>query len=178
MILVRRLVMTLSLMCMVSAVGAAQSIPALSSPVEAPPLELQDLEGEVHQLDDYRGQVVAINFWATWCAPCRDELPSMQTTYEAFKDQGFVILGVNVGEDWDTVAPFLESFLIEFPILLAPDSTILDEWQVMGLPTTFFVDRQGNVTHRINGGRDWQHPEFRAQLRSIVTEQKAAATGM
>jgi len=92
----------------------------------------------------------------------------MQRTYEAFKDKGFVILAVNIGESWDTVAPFLGNFTLKFPILFDSQSKIVDQWKVFGLPSTFILDKKGNVTHRINGGRDWDDPVFRKALLKII----------
>lgn len=92
----------------------------------------------------------------------------MQQTYQEFEDQGFEIMAVNVGEDWDTVAPFLENFSVTFPVLLDSKSEAIQRWKVLGLPTTFLVDAEGNITHRINGGRDWNDPEFRKQLGEII----------
>ena len=144
------------------------SIRALKNIVPAPLFELVDLNDNKLKLKDYRGKVVAVNFWATWCPPCRKELPSMQHTYEAYKDKGFEILGVNVGENWDTVAPFLGNFSLTYPILFDTDSKIIEQWNVLGLPSTFIIDKKGNITHQINGGRDWDDPKFRKALLEII----------
>ena len=144
------------------------SIRALKNIIPAPLFELVDLNDNKLKLKDYRGKVVAVNFWATWCPPCRKELPSMQHTYEAYKDKGFEILGVNVGENWDTVAPFLGNFSLTYPILFDTDSTIIEQWNVLGLPSTFIIDKKGNITHQINGGRDWDNPKFRKALLEII----------
>lgn len=144
------------------------SIRALKNIAPAPLFELVDLNNNKVKLKDYRGKVVAVNFWATWCPPCRKELPSMQHTYAAYKDKGFEILGVNVGEDWDTVALFLGNFSLTYPILFDTDSKIIEQWKVLGLPSTFIIDKKGNITHRINGGRDWDNPKFREALLKII----------
>lgn len=153
------------------ALGAQQTIRPVDSQANAPELALQDLNGKQQRLSDYRGKIVAVNFWATWCPPCRKELPSMQNTYEAFAKDGFEILAVNVGENWETIAPFLENFSITFPVLLDQDSKAIGEWKVLGLPTTFLVDPNGKITHRINGGRDWDDPAFRNELKAIIDNQ-------
>ena len=147
-----------------------QTIQSLSTAEPAPDFALQDLDGKLRKLSDFRGHVVAVNFWATWCPPCRKELPSMQRTYEAFQNKGFMIVGVNVGESWDTVAPFLEDFSLKYPIVLDKDSSAMAEWGIMGLPTTFIVDKQGRITHRITGGRDWDNPGFRSALEAIIDQ--------
>ena len=147
---------------------AQQTIRALDTPSQAPQLSLHDLDNSLRKLDDFRGKVVAVNFWATWCPPCREELPSMQRAYASYREQGFVILGVNVGETWDTVAPFLEDFALTYPILLDTDSSAMAGWNIMGLPTTYILDREGRITHRITGGRDWDDPAFRHDLELII----------
>ena len=151
-----------------------QTIDKLSKPILAPDFELHDLNNKIRKLSEFRGHVVAVNFWATWCPPCRRELPSMQHTFAALQKQGFMIVGVNVGENWDTVAPFLEDFSLKYPIVLDTDSSAMSQWDIMGLPTTFIVDKQGRITHRINGGRDWDNPEFRKRLKAVIAEDQAA----
>lgn len=96
----------------------------------------------------------------------------MERAYEDYKNQGFVILGVNVGENWDTVAAFLGNFSLTYPILLDTDSSAMAQWSIMGLPTTFIVDRNGRITHRITGGRDWDDPGFRKSLETIIGNGK------
>lgn len=150
--------------------GAAemQTIQAVPQKPAAPNFTLKDLNDKTHSLSDFRGKVVAVNFWATWCPPCRKELPSMQRAYKDYHKKGFVILGVNEGEDWDTIAPFLENFSLTYPILLDKESTVIGKWKVLGLPTTFIVDRKGRITHRINGGRNWDDPAFRKALEAAI----------
>ncbi len=126
-----------------SAMGEAVRVGAHS-----PDFTLLDLAGAPHSLHDHQGQVVLINFWTTWCPPCREEMPALQQTYERFKDEGFVVLGVNwtAVDDPDLVAPFVEELGLTFPILLDIDSTVSEElYQLLGLPTSIFVGRDGIV---------------------------------
>lgn len=134
----------------------------------APELGIPDIDGKQVNLSQYRGKVVAVNFWATWCPPCREELPSMQHTYEQLKGKGFVILAVNIGEPWDTVTPFVTQLKLSFPVLLDQENLMMQRWKAMGLPTTYIVGRDGNIVKRITGGRDWNSPEFRALLDSAL----------
>lgn len=150
------------------AVAAGNNIRPLKNILPAPSFALADLDGNIQHLKDYRGKIVAVNFWASWCPPCRKELPSMQRTYDAFKNKDFVILAINVGEKWDTVAPFLDNLSIKFPVLFDSKSKIIEQWKVLGLPSTFILDRKGNITHRFNGGRDWNNPGFRKALLKII----------
>jgi peroxiredoxin len=145
-----------------------QTIKAVDGMQMAPDLVLNDLDDTRRNLADYRGKVVAVNFWATWCPPCRHELPSMERAYKAYRDRGFVILGVNVGENWETVAPFLEDFALTYPVLLDKDSSAMSQWGIMGLPTTFILDTEGRITHSITGGRDWDDAGFRKHLEEII----------
>ncbi len=113
-----------------------------------PEFTLLDLNGASHSLRDHQGQVVLINFWTTWCPPCREEMPALQQTYDRFKDKGFVVLGVNwtAVDDPDLVAPFVEELSLTFPILLDTDSTVSEElYRLLGLPTSVFVGRDGIV---------------------------------
>ena len=148
-----------------------QSIKPVSQIKKANEFTLLNIEEELEEFKAYQGKVVAVNFWATWCPPCREELPSMQDTFLDYEDQEFTILGVNVGENWETVASFLSDYDIDFPILLDDESEVMMDWQAYGLPTTFIVNRNGEITHRIDGGRDWNHPEFRSQLQNILKNQ-------
>ncbi|MFV2045678.1 MAG: TlpA disulfide reductase family protein, partial [Anaerolineales bacterium] len=109
---------------------------------------LSDLAGSPHSLSDHQGQVVLINFWTTWCPPCREEMPALQETYERYRDRGFVVLGVNwtAVDDPDLVAPYVEELGLSFPILLDTDSAVSEElYQLLGLPTSIFVGRDGIV---------------------------------
>ncbi len=126
----------------------------------APSFELPDDEGEMHALSDYKGKVVIINFWATWCPPCRAELPSMNRAWEKLKKHQVQMLAINVGEDEDTVFAFTGEQEINFQILLDESGEIINRWPVSGLPTTFIVDKQGRVVYRAVGGREWDSDEI------------------
>ena len=92
----------------------------------------------------------------------------MQDTYEAFKGKNLVILGINVGEDWETIAPFIAPYKLAFPILMDTDSSELTRWKAIGLPSSFVINGKGMVTHRFTGGRNWDDPIFRADLQKIL----------
>ncbi|MEJ2362425.1 MAG: TlpA disulfide reductase family protein [Gammaproteobacteria bacterium] len=153
-------------------ISKKQTIDAVRVIKRAPNFSLHDTNDKVRKLSDFRGHVVAVNFWATWCPPCRKELPSMQKTYKALKKTGFRIVGVNVGEKWDTVATFLDNFSLSYPIVLDTDSTAMQKWHIVGLPTTFIVDKQGRIIYRITGGRNWNDPAFRKKLEMIIKQDK------
>jgi thiol-disulfide isomerase/thioredoxin len=112
-----------------------------------PPIEfsIQDLEGEPVQLSDYRGKVVLVNFWATWCAPCRDEMPILQDYYLDHRDDGFVLVAVNVSNRPEEVVAYIEEAGYIFPIWLDPPGNILIDLRVNGLPASLLVDAQGHL---------------------------------
>jgi thiol-disulfide isomerase/thioredoxin len=131
---------------------------------------LPDLDGKPHRLADYRGKVVLVNFWATWCPPCRREMPSMERLQQKFKGQAFVILAVNQQEDPDRVFVFTGQLEPSptFPILMDRNSTVSNAWGVLGLPASFIVDQQGRVVYRAMGGRDFDHPAMEQTLRALL----------
>ncbi len=147
--------------------SGAQTLSAVTKPVAAPAFELMDLDGRPHKLADYLGKVVVLNFWATWCPPCREEMPSMQRGWEKVRDEDIVFLGVNVGEDADTVFLFLADYSVDFPLLLDKDAKVIEEYPVTGLPTTYIIDAQGRITHRAVGGRAWDDDVLLDRLRAL-----------
>jgi cytochrome c biogenesis protein CcmG/thiol:disulfide interchange protein DsbE len=118
----------------------------------APDLTLQTLDGETVALSELRGQAVLINFWASWCPPCRNEMPAIQQVYEEYRDEGFTVLAVNSQEQEARVVAFAEPLGLTFPILIDRDGSVFDAYQVAVLPTTFFVDRAGVIQGVTTGG--------------------------
>ncbi len=149
-----------------------QTLTAVEDRPLAKDFSLTDADGTVHRLSQYRGHVVLVNFWATWCPPCLREMPSMQRLWEQLKDRDFVLLAVDVGEDEETVFGFTLSLdvPIEFPLLLDRQGNIVAEWPVRGLPTTFLVDRNGRIVYRAVGGREWDAPELVEAIRVLLHE--------
>ena len=140
----------------------------ISKPYAAPALKLQDLDGKTHDLSDLKGKVVVVNFWATWCPPCRREMPSLERLRQHLADKGLAAVAVDVGEDADTVFSFTGQLdpAPGFPLLLDKDSVAMQRWKVRGLPTTFVVDTQGRVIYRAVGGREFDHEAIIKQLQS------------
>lgn len=110
----------------------------------APEIELQNLEGEIVRLSDFRGQVVLVNFWATWCGPCRLEMPDFQESFEQYSEE-FTVLAVNSGESPAEVEGFVQELGLTFPILLDPELEVPQDYLVRGLPSSYFVDEDGVV---------------------------------
>jgi thiol-disulfide isomerase/thioredoxin len=150
------------------------SLIPVSPPFEAPPLKLKAMHDELVDLATLRGQVVVVNFWATWCRPCRREMPSLERLYQTVGDKGVKVLAVDVGEDPETVSPFLESMDPRpgFPILFDTDSTAVTAWRIKGMPSTFVVDPEGRIVYMAVGAREFDHPKLVQRL----LELKASAT--
>jgi peroxiredoxin len=126
----------------------------------APNFQLRDMNGRTVSLSDLRGKVVLLNFWATWCGPCRVEMPAMQRLYRAYDRKDFEILAVSTDAQGASVTrPFQQENQLTFPILHDADFRVGLSYGARTLPMTFMVDRQGIVRHHIFGARDWEAPE-------------------
>lgn len=148
----------------------SHQLTALPEPVAAPGFELKDMDGRLHRLEDYRGKVVLVNFWATWCPPCRHEIPSLERLYQRIGSQGFVVLGVNEWEDPDHVFAYTGQLGVDptYPILFDSDSAVATAFEVNGLPTSYLLDKEGRVRYRAIGGRDFNHPDVAAIVEQLL----------
>jgi thiol-disulfide isomerase/thioredoxin len=133
-----------------------------------PPLELKDLAGEVHTLARYRGRVVLVNFWATWCEPCREEMPSMQRLQERLAGQPFTVLAVNYGESAARIQAFLERVPLRFPVLLDRNQEASRAWRVRFLPVSFLVGPDGAIRHHVVGELDWASAAAVDAVRALL----------
>ena len=139
----------------------------------SPALELRDMAGKVHRLSDYRGKVVLINFWATWCEPCRDEMPSMQKLRQRMESQAkgsFVVLAVNHAENEIRIGTFLRQYPLDFPVLLDPFSEAWRAFKPGLLPTSFLVGRDGRLRYRVLGELDWSGTQAEAVVARLMKE--------
>jgi thiol-disulfide isomerase/thioredoxin len=143
--------------------------PATTAP--PPAFVLPDLQGTPHGLGEYRGKVVMVNFWASWCLPCVEEMPSMQRLADALGPDRFQILAVNVGESPPRVRQFLKSVSVDFTVLVDRKSETFEDWSVRVLPTSFLLDPEGHVRHRALGPIDWDTKEMRELIREMGTVQ-------
>ena len=144
-----------------------QTLTALPTRQAAPAFSLQDLHGSLHRLLDYRGKLVIVNFWASWCSPCRKELPSMNRAWKQLQRDGVAMLAINVGEDQQAIQAFKKDFPIDFTVLLDGKGTTSRHWQVTGLPTTLVLDTQGRIVYRVLGSREWDDRELIQRLRAL-----------
>ena len=127
----------------------------------APAFDLWSLGGEKIQLFDYRGKVVFINFWATWCVPCKTEMASMEKLYRQFKGLDFEMLAISVDQDTSLIKPYLKEYNLTFPVLLDPGSKVArKKYKTAGLPNTFIVGKDGIILHKALGARDWDTEEL------------------
>jgi len=129
---------------------------------------LPDLKGEMHSLP--KGKVVLLNFWATWCPPCRKEVPSMVQAYEKLKDKGFDIVAVSVDKRADDVVKFVEEQKMSFTVLHDVDSKVAHQYRVFRYPETFIIDRNGVIRQHLTGAVEWMEPEFFNYLETLLAE--------
>ncbi len=138
---------------------------------EAPDFALPDLNGTLYRLADFRGQVVLLNLWTTWCPPCRTEMPAMEVLYGQLKQQDFAMLAVSEDESGaESVAPFVRELGLTFPILLDPEATLSPRYGVTGYPETFIIDRNGKVVQHIVGPTDWQSDDWLVYFMRLLAQ--------
>ena len=119
--------------------------------MQAEDFSLIDLEGKSQSLSQYRGKIVLVNFWATWCKPCKLEMPAMQASFDKLRDKGFVVLAINELEDDAKVREFIKQYGYTFPVLMDRDNKVANQFGVFGIPVTVFVDEKGVVQEYIRG---------------------------
>ncbi len=163
----RRFILGLGLLAALPPVGAqGRGMTVMPAVSPAPTLRLKDADDKMVDLAQYKGRVILINFWATWCPPCRKEFPSLGRVRKHFKPDEFEVIAVNVGEDPDAVFSF--SGITDFPVVFDRDSKAMGAWAVRGLPTTFLVDRTGRVAYRATGGREFDDPEIINLIKAML----------
>lgn len=141
----------------------------------APDFSLRDLDGHVHRLSDLRGKVVFLNLWATWCPPCRMEMPSMERLHQRLHGKDFVMLAVSEDEAGATaVQPFVQEMGLTFPVLLDTEGTVPARYGVTGYPETFLIDREGRVVHHTIGPEDWDSEPVFQFLRQLLQSRPDA----
>jgi peroxiredoxin len=152
----------------------ALALPASAQPLKpwtggaAPALELADADGKLHRLADYRGSAVLVNFWATWCEPCREEMPSMERLRASMQGKRFVVLAVNVGEGARAARSFGEKMGLGFPLLLDRDTSTARAWSARVLPASFVLGPQGEIRYSYFGAIDWARDDVREALEALL----------
>lgn len=148
-----------------------------STPKLAPDFSVVDLAGKTVRLSGLRGKVVVLNVWATWCAPCREEMPSMERLYSQLRGPNFELLAVSEDEGGaDVVRAFVREVAVTFPVLLDPERQVGVRYGVWGYPETFIIDREGLIVERVIGPRTWDTPEQVAALTALMRTGVEAGT--
>lgn len=146
------------------------SVLAASGSGPAPDFTLKSRSGKNIKLSELRGNVVMVNFWASWCGPCRQEMPLLQQLYDRYKDMGFTLLGVNVDEEPAAADKMLKDIAVNFPVLYDSKNSVSEQYQVKAMPSTFMVDRDGNVRFLHEGYKPGYEDEYQQQIRSLLRE--------
>lgn len=146
------------------------SLPAGEVSGPAPDFTLKSRSGENVKLSELRGDVVMVNFWASWCGPCRKEMPLLDDLQEQYRDYGFTILGVNVDEDRDAAMKLLEHVPVDFPILFDPESRVSELYGVDAMPSTYLVDRDGKLRYLHRGYKPGYEDAYEEQVKELVLE--------
>lgn len=150
----------------------SHNLTPVKSVVVASDFELPDMDEELVKLSKYRGKVVLLNFWATWCPPCVREMPSMERLHQQVNADDFKVIAINQMEDVDQVFSFTGQLDVDptFEILFDTTSAVSQAYAVRGLPTTYLIDKQGNVRYRAVGGREFNHPEVIKIINKLIEE--------
>ncbi|MEO8143070.1 MAG: TlpA disulfide reductase family protein [Betaproteobacteria bacterium] len=161
-----RLFLTAILFCGATMVAAQQLKPWTGG--ATPALALQDVGARLHRLEDYRGKVVLVNFWATWCEPCREEMPSMNRLRASLAGKPFEVLAVNLGESESRIRRFVEQVPLEFAVLMDRDSAAAKVWQARVLPMSFLIGPEGRIRYSVVGEIDWTQERVRKAIETLL----------
>jgi peroxiredoxin len=137
-------------------------------PTPAPDFTVPGLTAGPLSLAGFRGRVVLLNFWATWCPPCREEMPSMERLYQRYRKRGFTILALSVDRNVAAIPGFVDGFRLTFPIGLDPDGAVAKAYRMRALPTTIVIDRAGHIIAGSAGARDWDSPAAYAVVEALL----------
>jgi len=141
------------------------------------PFELPDVQGHLVRLADLRGRPVLINIWATWCSPCREEMPSMNALYKDYGDKGLAMVAIATDAGGrPVVAPFMQAHRLTFPVLLDPQNMVGTQLQVPGFPTSYLLDKRGRVIDLVIGARDWYSRQIRHLVEQLLAEEGGGTT--
>jgi thiol-disulfide isomerase/thioredoxin len=151
---------------------AVKNLEPMKDNSPTPDFTLSGFDGKKLSLKDFRGKIVFLNFWATWCVPCREEMPAMERLYQEFKDRSFVVLAVNVKDRRQEAINFLKELKITYPAVYDPEGQVGLLYGAWGLPTTYLVGPKGEGLARLWGPAEWYSPEARNLISQILAEKK------
>ncbi|GMO15584.1 MAG: TlpA family protein disulfide reductase [Spirochaetaceae bacterium] len=143
-------------------------VPLLNESRKPAQWTLKTIKGETISLESLRGKIVFLNFWATWCPPCRGEMPSMEALYQRFKTKDFAMVACNIMEDAGIVQHFAENGKYNFTIALDSDGKVSENYGVQGIPASYVIDREGNLILQSIGGRNWDTPGLRSAFEALL----------
>jgi len=152
-----------------------QGLRILEPRERAPSLELSGLQGKHHSLADHAGEVVIVNFWSTWCKPCKEEMPAMERMLNRLRERGVTLLAVAVGDSREAVERYQAAHRLGFPVLIDEGQDASEHWDVIAVPTTYVVDRNGRIALRVLGEYDWGAPDLIARIRALTRETTPSA---
>ena len=136
-----------------------------------PPLNLITAAGERVNYSDYTGKLTVVNFWASWCGPCVEEIPSLNRLREKMKDSPFELISVDYAESKETISAFMKEVDVNFPVLLDTDGKVSALWNVVVFPSTFVIGPDGKIAYGLQGGAHWDTPEMLAKLRPLIQKK-------
>ena len=168
-----RYCMCVVLFSFTASVLASDALKAYAPRPAAPAFSLEGADGKRYRLEDFDGKVLVVNFWATWCPPCRKEMPSMQRMWRALQADGVELVAIDFGDEKEVVQDFAREAAIEFPLLLDQKGAVLQDFKAIGLPTTYVVDRNGKLAFVAAGERDWDAETILAALRELAKEPRS-----
>jgi thiol-disulfide isomerase/thioredoxin len=137
----------------------------------APDFTLQDIDGETFTLNQSKGQWIFLHFWASWCGPCREEMPAIQRLSDKTQDNKFNIVMINTAEDEDTIFEFLATIDVDLNSLMDTDGQVTEVWKPRGLPTTFLINPKGEIKYQAIGGREWDNPVYIQFIRTLMASE-------
>ena len=162
-------IQSLSLLVVILVLSAAQ---AREMKGPAPSFNLKTFNApKIKSLKDFRGQVVLLNFWATWCKPCRDELPLLEAMHKKYSKLGFSVVGVNIDEETELADALIKKMKITFPSFSDPKSKVSDMYKIEAMPSTIMIDRKGNMRYLFNGYKPGYEKKYEAQVKKLVRER-------
>jgi thiol-disulfide isomerase/thioredoxin len=138
--------------------------------LQAPDFTVKTLKDQSTTLSSLKGSVVLVNLWATWCPPCRKEMPSIENLYKKYKNKNFKIMAISSGEEKKTVTDFLKKTPYSFPIYLDPDDSAVSQYSTGSIPSTYLIDKNGNAVARLVGAYEWDSPEFSAIVDELLAQ--------
>jgi len=153
------------------AIAGASVARAVGEGTVAPEIALKDLSGKLVQVADLKGKVVLVDFWASWCGPCREELPVLDGLYKKYRERGLVIIGVGLDRDSDKLAKFLRAMPLSFPVVHDPAGSVADKYGPPKMPSSYLIDKRGLIRHVHSGYKASDKAQLEKELAAMLAEK-------